>query len=61
MKRERRKIHLPNGDPYVSGGWGKTECGRTITEKLLVETEKGRDHATCEVCKSIYDFGVLCR
>ena len=58
-KREP-KIHLPQTDCYANGGWNKTECGRVIKPTTRV-TDQGVEHATCEACKNMYDFGVLTR
>ena len=56
-----RKIHLPCRDPYTRrDGWRRTECGRVIGDKTRI-TEHGVDAATCETCRTMYDFGVLVR
>lgn len=61
MAKKQTKVHLPCSDPYGrQDGWNRTECGRQITETTRV-TDQGVEAATCESCRSLYDFGTLTR
>lgn len=51
-----RKTHLWN-DNIDSD---RTACGRRVTAETVVE-ERGVEAATCSTCRTMYDFGRLCR
>lgn len=52
----KRKVHLADIDDPTGT---KTLCGRQLSK--VATTEDGPDAATCEVCKTRYDFGTLIR
>lgn len=54
--QKRPKVHLADIDDPTGT---KTLCGRQVSK--VATTEDGPDAATCEVCKTRYDFGILAR